>query len=147
MSPLEQVRSDLTRTLTAWSLASIAVGAVLAARGGRGDGDERAAGVARQCLTWGGIDLAIAGIGVLGQRGPVLDRPAATASLRRLLLVNAALDVGYVAAGVALLRAGRVRGRDSVGDGSAVVVQGAFLLGLDLVSANRLGTGGRTTPS
>jgi hypothetical protein len=64
--------------------------------------------------------------------------PCPTRPLRRLLLVNAGLDVGYVAAGVALVRAGRVRGRDSVGDGVAVVLQGGFLLVLDLVHAVRV---------
>lgn len=134
MATFEQVRSDLSRTLTAWALASIAVGVLV----GRRDQDPRAAGVARQSIAWGGIDLAIAGLGWAGARRPVPDVPAAARSLRRLLLVNAGLDVGYVAGGVALLRAGQVRGRDSVGDGAAVVVQGAFLLVLDVVSAARM---------
>lgn len=139
MATSQQVRSDLTRALTAWSVLSIGVGAVLTVRGG----DERSVGVARQCLAWGGIDLAVAGMGMLAQRRPGTDVAAETTSLRRLLLVNAALDVGYVAAGAALVQLRRVRGRDSVGDGTAVVVQGAFLLLLDLGSAARL----RTTPS
>jgi hypothetical protein len=129
-----RVRADLTRTLAAWSVASVAVGAVLARRGT----GERTAGFARQSIAWGAVDLAIAGAGWLGERRPVTDEAEAARSLRRLLLVNAALDVGYLAAGVALVRAGRVRGRDSVGDGAAVVVQGGFLLVLDLLNAVRV---------
>ncbi|MGJ7441229.1 DUF6992 family protein [Aquipuribacter sp. MA13-6] len=136
MTTLEQVRHDLTRTLAAWSVASIAGGAVLAWR----RGGPRAAGFARQSMAWGGIDLAIAAAGAVGARNGVQDREAETASLRRLLLLNAALDVGYVAVGAALLRARTVRGRDSVGDGAGVVVQGAFLLVLDLTQAARLRT-------
>lgn len=142
MATLSTVRSDLTRALTAWSVLSLVVGAGLA-RWGRG---ERAAGLARQNLAWGAIDLGIAAVGARANRAPVDDVPAAARSLRRLLLLNSALDVGYVAAGLALLRAGRLNGRDSTGDGAAVVAQGAFLLVLDLVNAARLRPGSRTTP-
>jgi hypothetical protein len=50
-----------------------------------------------------------------------------------VLLVNAGLDVGYLAAGARLVRGDRWRG-----DGLAVLVQGAFLLVLDSVAARRL---------
>ncbi|WP_380165418.1 DUF6992 family protein [Jannaschia sp. R86511] len=136
MATLEQVRSDLTRTLVGWSLASVAGGAALGAR----QLGPRASGFARQAVAWGAVDLAIAAAGAVGGRKPVRDRSGETASLRRLLLLNAALDVGYVAAGAALVRAGTVRGRDSVGDGAGVVVQGLFLLVLDLGTAARLRT-------
>lgn len=136
METLRAVRGDLTRALTTWSVLSLAVGAAVA-RWGRG---ERAAGVARQSIAWGAIDLGIAAVGARANQAPVTDVPAASRTLRRLLLVNAALDVGYVAVGLALVRAGRVRGRDSVGDGAAVAVQGTFLLVLDAVSAARLRT-------
>lgn len=130
-----QVRSTLARALTAWSLASLAVGGgLLACRaGGRADG------FARQSVAWGAVDLVIAGLGSRA-REPEADEPAAASALRRLLLLNAALDVGYVAAGALLWRAGRVRGRDSTGDGVGVMVQGAFLLVLDSVCAARLRT-------
>lgn len=136
MAPLEQVRSDLTRTLAAWSLLSQAGGAAVALLGH----GPRAAGFARQSAAWGAIDLAIAAAGHLGARKGVQDRVAETTALRRLLLVNAVLDVGYMATGAALVRAGTVRGRDGVGDGVGVLVQGTFLLVLDLVSAARLRT-------
>ena len=59
--------------------------------------------------------------------------PTDPARLRRVLLVNAGLDVGYLAVGAALVRHGRWRG-----DGWAVVVQGAFLLVLDSAAARAL---------
>jgi len=131
-----EVRSSLTRALTAWSLGSLAAGAlVLAGRPG-----ERGTGFARQCLAWGAVDLAVAGLS-LRRPAPVPEAQAA-ASLRRLLLLNGGLDVGYVTAGLLLWRARRLRGRDSTGDGAGVAVQGAFLLLLDTVNAWRL----RTTP-
>ena len=130
MATSDQVRSTLARALTAWSLGSIGVGAlVLVRRPG-----ERATGFARQSIAWGVIDLAIAGLS-LRRRDPAADETAEAGSLRRLLLVNAALDVGYVTAGALLWRAGRFRGRDSTGDGAGVAVQGAFLLVLDTACA------------
>lgn len=135
-----EVRARLTRSLAGWAVASMAVGGALAlvARSRVGADSERIAGFARQTLAWGAIDLAIAGAGLRSEQRPVPDPADAARSLRRLLVVNSALDVGYVAAGLALVRAGRVRGRDSVGDGVGVVVQGGFLLVLDLVHAVRV---------
>jgi len=126
----DQVRSTLTRALTAWSLGSIAVGALVVVR----RPGERATGFARQSIAWGAVDLAIAGLS-LRRRDPAADEAVEAGSLRRLLLVNAVLDVGYVTAGALLWRAGRFRGRDSTGDGAGVVVQGAFLLVLDTACA------------
>ncbi len=131
----EQVRRSLTRSLTAWSVGSLAAGALLLA----GRPGAVGTGVARQTLAWGAVDLGIAALSARG-RPAEADEPRAAAALRRLLLLNAALDVGYVAAGAWLWRAGRVRGRDSRGDGAGVVVQGAFLLVLDAVHAARLRT-------
>lgn len=136
MATSTQVRSSLTRALTAWSLASVLAGGVaLARRPG-----PVATGVARQGLAWGAVDLGVAALSLRPPR-PAPEQQAA-ASLRRLLLLNSVLDVGYVVAGALLWRAGTVRGRDSRGDGAGVVVQGAFLLVLDTVHAARL----RTTP-
>lgn len=135
MATSEQVRSTLARTLTAWSLTSLAAGGLVLARrpGARGTG------FARQTVAWGAVDLVIAGLS-LRRRDPVVDERAEATSLRRLLLLNAVLDVGYVTTGVLLWRAGSVRGTDSRGDGAGVVVQGAFLLVLDTLCAARLRT-------
>lgn len=116
----------LGTVLGTWAVASVLAGAVL--RGGAG----------RQHALWGAVDGALAARGLLTapdrRRAP--DQRAAR--LRRLLLVNAGLDVGYLALG-AVLRSGRL-GAARRPDGSAVLVQGGFLLGLDLWHARALAT-------
>lgn len=117
------VEERLTRVLGAWAVGSVVLGGALSVR-------PTTRGFGRQTAAWGLVDGAIAGVGVLGRRrrGPT-DR----ARLRRVLLVNAVADVGYVAGGAALVRHGRWRG-----DGWAVLVQGAFLLVLDTAAARAL---------
>lgn len=78
----------------------------------------------------GAVDGAIA---YVGKRRRTANGPTDPTRLRRVLLVNAGLDVGYLAAGGWLMRDGRWRG-----DGAAVLVQGLFLLVLDGTAARRL---------
>ncbi|WP_088318261.1 hypothetical protein [Kineosporia sp. R_H_3] len=94
--------------------------------------------VARQALGWGLVDLAIVGWGLRGlrrARRTGLTPDAARARARRMARVtgvNAVLDVGYVASGVALAaRAPRRRG-----DGLGIAVQGLALLWLDVRHAS-----------
>jgi hypothetical protein len=117
------VEEQLTRVLGTWAAASTAVGAALAI-------SPRTRGFGRQTAVWGAVDGAIA---LVGARRRAARGPTDPARLRRVLLVNAALDVGYLAAAAWLLRDGRWRG-----DGAAVAVQGAFLLALDTTAAQRL---------
>ena len=120
---MSDVESRLTAALGGWAAGSVAAGALLSVpRATRGFG--------RQTLAWGAIDGAIAGVGA---RRRAAKGPTDPARLRRVLLVNAGLDVGYLAAGAWLVRDGRWRG-----DGAAVLVQGAFLLLLDSVTARAL---------
>ena len=116
------VEQDVVRVLGRWAAGSVAVGSLLTA-------DPRTRGFGRQTAAWGAVDGIIA---LVGARRQAAGRTTGAARLRRVLLVNAGLDVGYVAAGAVLLR---TRWR---GDGLAVVVQGAFLLWLDAASARRL---------
>jgi hypothetical protein len=116
------VERDVVRVLGRWAVASLLFGGALAA-------DPRTRGFGRQTAAWGLVDGAIA---LVGARRQAAGRTTDPARLRRVLLVNAGLDVGYVATGAALLR---TRWR---GDGAAVVVQGAFLLWLDSRAARRL---------
>jgi hypothetical protein len=117
------VEEQLTRVLGAWAAGSVVAGAVLSASPGT-------RGFGRQTLVWGVVDGAIARVGARrrARRGPT--EPV---RLRRVLLVNAGLDVGYLAVACWLLRDGRWRG-----DGVAVALQGAFLLVLDGSAARRL---------
>ena len=118
----------LTQVLGGWAAGSVVLGAALSL-------SPRTRGFGRQTAVWGAVDGAIAYAGVLGRRrrGPT-DR----VRLRRVLLLNAGLDVGYLGVGAALAGGRRVRGRSYRGDGLAVLVQGAFLLLLDTTAAARL---------
>ena len=114
------VEQRLTAVLRGWAVGSVLVGGALSLRPGT-----RAFG--RQSAAWGAVDGAIA---VVGGRRRASRGPTDPARLRRVLLVNAGLDVGYLAAGAWLVRRTRW-----TGDGAAVLVQGAFLLVLDSAAA------------
>ena len=120
--PGATVEQALLRDLRRWAVGSIAVGGALAA-------SPRTRGFGRQTAAWGAVDGAIALVGARRQAAGPTDPDR----LRRVLLVNAGLDVGYLAAGAWLVRRTRWRG-----DGLAVLVQGAFLLWLDASSARQL---------
>ncbi len=120
--PRPAVEQDLLRDLQRWAVGSVVVGGALAA-------SPRTRGFGRQTAAWGAVDGAIALVGARRQAAG----PTDPARLRRVLLVNAGLDVGYLAGGAWLVRRTRWRG-----DGLAVLVQGAFLLWLDATSARRL---------
>ena len=118
------VEEDLTRALVCWGVGSVVTGAALSAHA-------RTRGFGRQTAAWGAVDTVIAYAGIRGRRTRGLTDGR---HLRRVLLVNSALDVGYVAGGAWLVRDGRWRG-----DGLAVALQGVFLLWLDARAAWRLG--------
>lgn len=120
---MSEVEQQLTRVLGGWSAGSVALGAALSL-------SPRTRGFARQTVAWGAVDGAIA---YVGARNRTAKGPTDPARLRRVLLVNAGLDVGYLAAGTWLVQRPRWRG-----DGLAVLVQGAFLLVLDTAAARRL---------
>ncbi len=124
---MADVEQRLVQVLGGWAAASVLVGGALTA-------SPRTRGVGRQTLAWGAVDGAIA---YVGARRRAAKGPTDRSRLRRVLLVNAALDVGYLAAGAELVRRGRWPG-----DGLAVVVQGAFLLALDTTAARALGRAG-----
>jgi hypothetical protein len=115
--------------LTVGAAVSAAAGGALWLRGRR-SGRPALAAFGRQNVGWAVVDLAIAAWGRRSSsRTPTLDVGSAATKARRLrtlTAVNAALDVGYVAAGAGLARRPERRG-----DGLGIVVQGAFLLWLD----------------
>lgn len=130
MASTKAVAGTLVRRLRRWGTASVVVGGILALFP-----RTRAFGV--QTAMWGAVDLALAMAAV--RRGAAPKRRA----LRRLLLINTALDVGYVAAGahLAVRRptfGGSLSAADARGHGVAVVIQGAALFLLDLTAARRL---------
>jgi hypothetical protein len=113
---------------------------------GRAQGNEEAVQFGRQSAAWGIVDGVIAGVGAVTRRRRSAgdDAVARARRLRRILLVNAVADVGYIAGGVAIARrarsgrSGSTAARFGTGDGLAMVVQGGFLLVLDLSQARRL---------
>ena len=117
------VEQDLVRVLGRWAAGSVLLGGALTAA-------PRTRAFGRQTAAWGAVDGVIA---LVGARRSASGRVTDPVRLRRVLLVNAGLDVGYLALGAALLRLPRRRG-----DGLAVLVQGAFLLALDTTAARRL---------
>jgi hypothetical protein len=128
----------LTERLLAWGVVSVAAGLALQ-RMPRPFW--RTLGV--QFATWGAID---AGIALAGrwQAERNADRrgedtmPLEIRKIRRLLWINAVLDVFYVLGGLVLaLRKGR-HDETVRGHGWGVVVQGAFLFTFDLVHARLL---------
>ena len=117
---MSEVEQQLTRVLGGWAAASVVLGAALSV-------SPRTRGFGRQTAAWGAVDGAIAYVGARNRADP--------GRLRRVMLVNAGLDVGYLAAGTWLVQRPRWRG-----DGAAVLLQGAFLLVLDTAAAKRLST-------
>ena len=137
MDPVGRVTAQLTARLALLGAASTRVGGVLARRSSQ----PALHAFGTQTAAWGVVDLVIAGVGAARSSAP----PNA-GRLRAVLVVNAALDVGYVIVGALIaLRRPDVRGRlgkeAARGHGSAVVVQGALLLALDVVHARALNSG------
>lgn len=132
-----RVERQHMRVLGAWSVANLAggtAGALIA------DGP-RARTFHGTNAAWNTVNLGIAAIGAVGVarglREPIPD-PETVArrhrQLHRVLAVNLALDVGYMAAGTGLWLAGGQTGPiDHRGAGSSLVVQGAFLAAFDAI--------------
>jgi len=143
----EAVEAALLRRLSVWAAGSATAGSLLWAAGRRAERPAVAA-FGRQNAAWGAVDGAIALAGTVRRRAGSSgadDDPARARKLRRVLLVNAWLDVGYLLAGAGMIaarhRADRLPRYDSAqaaGDGAAIILQGGFLLWLDATHARRL---------
>ncbi len=146
MTPVEPYafQARLARRLLTWALASVAGGAALAVAGAAtGNPFLRAFG--SQTIGWGAIDagLAVAGrarAARLIAHPPVDpdDLAREAARTRRVLAVNAGLDVAYIATGLAVAAGRGRRSPTACGHGLATIVQGAFLLAFDAVHAARV---------
>ena len=98
-------------------------------------------GIGLQGVVWGVIDAGIAFFTQLGMRRKLADirdpndrvvQLEEARRLRGLLLVNAGLDVLYVAVGVGIVLTFGVDNIFARGNGVGIVIQGAFLLFFDL---------------
>ncbi len=87
---------------------------------------------ALQTMVWGGIDAGIAGYGKYSLNKKLLNGSFVPAQerkdFRKVLLINALIDVGYVGLGVALMRAKNDKWH---GHGMGIATQGAFLVLFD----------------
>ena len=125
------LQQRISRHLLIWSALSVLIGTLLLF------GTPFWRGVGLQGLVWGVIDAAIAGFGLLSLRRkrarPDADAPATlakeTRNLRRLLLMNAGLDVLYVVGGTVVLT--QFATAFARGNGVGIIIQGAFLLLFD----------------
>jgi hypothetical protein len=96
----------------------------------------------RMNMYWNLVNLGIAGVGLLGARKQNADTESLTDAVKRhnqlkkVLLINAGLDVLYVAGGTYLdNQTDNAETADrNRGFGKAIVVQGGFLLAFDLVN-------------
>ncbi|MCK6079574.1 hypothetical protein KZX37_02925 [Microbacterium sp. EYE_5] len=130
MSSPKTAAATVVRRLTRWGTASVVLGGLLAL-------PRRTRAFGLQNLMWGAIDIALAGV---TRRQDAVPKKR---MLRRILLVNAALDVGYIAAGGHLAArtpsfGGRLSPTAARGHGLAIVIQGAALFVIDLTAARRL---------
>lgn len=112
--------------LMAWGAASVVLGA-----GSRRMSDDAPRQFAWQAITWGAIDLALAVAGRRGARKQARNATPETtqhavASFRRVLAINAVLDVGYIAGG-SFLAVTAEHDRRRIGVGLGILVQGIFL--------------------
>lgn len=132
-------QKTLGLALGGYALANIAVGSIAA---GQTTGQTRY--FHQMNVYWNLFNLGIAGVGLLGSRKRTADGETLEQAVRQhetmkqVLLLNTGLDVAYVVGGAYLRERGRSSGPDKAdqlrGYGSAVMVQGGFLLAFDLVN-------------
>lgn len=134
----DQIEPNAVATAEAALLRELTVGAAVSAVTGAASlawgvwrSDDWCRGFGRQTLGWAAVNGVIAAVGTRGLRTNDEAPQARARKLRKTLAINAVLDVGYVAAGVAVARSKHPRFADAQGDGVAVVAQGLFLLWLD----------------
>lgn len=89
---------------------------------------------------WNSVNLAIAGVGLLGIRKQLKKEHTmgfnlkAQYQLEKILLVNTGLDLAYITTGLYLKERGlRLNNTRNQGYGNSLLLQGAFLLVFDLI--------------
>lgn len=137
---IRQFEWRLGLRLGLWGLLSIAAGAVVLAIHPIGEAPR---GIALHAVIWGAIDLGLAVFAVArtlrrARLAPDETREITdTLQLRRLLRINGALDVVYIAAGATVAIVWRAN-PFLLGNGIGIAIQGLFLLVFDLVHARAL---------
>jgi hypothetical protein len=87
-------------------------------------------GVGQQAIGWGVIDALIALVA-----GRATSQSFSGQTLRRILLINAALDVLYMLGGFIFARTRGAHDEKQRGQGCGIVLQGLFLFKFDLIHA------------
>jgi hypothetical protein len=138
LTGFNQVRIEYNKAgmiiLGSWALGNIALGGIMA---GRTSGETKA--FHQMNLYWNTVNLAIAGFGYYSATNEVpssefWETMTAQHSIEKILLVNAALDLGYMAGGLYVLERGRRLDKDQLkGFGKSVILQGAFLMSFDAI--------------
>jgi hypothetical protein len=130
------LQSGAMQLLLGWSAANLAGGGLGAAL--TDDPELRAFALGNAAWNTVNAGIAVASLASLPRQRAETDLAVIarrSRSLETALLVNGALDVGYVGAGVALTVAGGRGDRPTwKGLGEALVLQGAFLLVFDTVT-------------
>lgn len=132
-----QFQNAVSQRLLRWGVFSMVAGLLMRF------GSPFWKGVGGQFLGWGFVDAIIALFGFVGMRNRVdsLDNPGVAEAKRReernlgrALWINAGLDVIYILGGFLWMRRDKGNG-GARGAGWGVVIQGAFLLVLDVIHA------------
>jgi len=109
-------------TLNGWALANLTTGSMAALQAE----DPQQIAFHQMNAGWNTVNLALATTGLL------LDRPVEPQKLARVFWINAALDVGYMAGGLAMRQRGlRLEQPNLVGWGDSILLQGSFLFVFD----------------
>ncbi|RYE28379.1 MAG: hypothetical protein EOP42_17055 [Sphingobacteriaceae bacterium] len=137
LSHLNQKRNEINQTgmkvLGGWAIANIAVGSI---------GFYKTKGAARYFnqmnIFWNVVNLGIATAGFYGAKTASNKQFNLNQSLaeqrktERILLINAGLDLAYIAGGIYLNKRGINKNSDRLhGYGNAIILQGAFLFLFD----------------
>lgn len=142
-------QAEITRQLSAWAALSLLIGGILNLGAGRHEAGRQEAGrfrkgVGVQFAGWGFVNALIALFGgrAAEKRKARLPNPYAAETvagertkLRRLLAVNAVLDVFYMLGGWYLARGKGSQDRFWRGQGWGIMIQGAFLFFFDTLHA------------
>lgn len=130
----------LSLQLLLWAAGSILLGTLLLVAG-----SPFLKGIGLQALVWGAVDGILASIGAVRAWKRSREAPDEYRTTRdglrlaRILRVNAALDLVYIAVGIALVVIFRAH-PFGLGNGVGVIIQGTFLLVFDAVHGWRLPT-------
>ncbi|MCH7397224.1 hypothetical protein MM236_04450 [Belliella sp. DSM 107340] len=138
LTEFNQVRIDYNKSgmmiLGSWAVGNIVLGGVMA---GRTSGETKA--FHQMNMYWNTVNLAIAGFGYYAamKESPsseFWETLSAQYSIEKILLLNAALDIGYIAGGFYLIERGKRLGKEQLtGFGKSVILQGAFLMSFDAI--------------